>query len=154
MPPTIPNHLDLVRAARARFAALSGPERAHRIVNAVAWELREDGAGLLFKSAGTQFADRALDIVMFKDGPTFDVLGDAEGKAEPTWARTKPTGMGDPHKWRAPVDPGAVDPGAVDPVPVVGTNTNVNVTATNPDLVAEIKAIRSSLDALIAKLEG
>lgn len=153
MPPTIPNHLDVVKAARARFAALSGPERAHRIVNAVAWELREDGAGLLFKSAGTRFADRALDIIIFKDGPTFDVLGDAEGKAEPAWARTQPTGMGDPARWRAPVDPDPVDPDAV-----VDTNTNTNttnnVTATSPDLVAEIKAIRSSLDALIAKLEA
>ena len=114
MPPTIPNHLDVVKAARARFAALSGPERAHRIVNAVAWELREEGAGLLFKSGGTRFADRALDIIIFKDGPTFDILRDAEGKAEPAWARTQPTGMGDTSRWRAPVDPGPVGP--TDPV--------------------------------------
>src|SRR5687768_5454832 len=102
---TIPNHLDVVKAARARYAHLSGPERAHRVVNAVAWALREEGAGLFLKTSGTQFAERSLDVIIFKEGPTFDVLRDAEGEAEPAWGRTRPTGMGDPAKWRAPVNP-------------------------------------------------
>ena len=105
---TIPNHLDVVKAARARYDSLTGPERAHRIVNAVAWELRDEGAGLFLKTGGARFADRSIDVIIFKGGETFDVLRDAEGKAEPAWGRTKPTGMGDNKKWRAPVDPGAV----------------------------------------------
>jgi hypothetical protein len=141
---TIPNHIDVVKAARARYEALEGPERAHRIVNAVAWELREEGAGLFLKTGGTQFADRSLDVIIFKTGETFDVLKDAEGKAEPAWSRTKPTGMGDPQKWRAPVDPGPVSDGTS--VPPEPSDQTLDVTA-------EIKAIRSALDALIAKLE-
>ena len=80
---TIPNHLDVVKAARARYDSLTGPERAHRIVNAVAWKLRDEGAGLFLKTGGTRFADRSLDVIIFKGGETFDVLRDAEGKAEP-----------------------------------------------------------------------
>jgi hypothetical protein len=142
---TIPNHLDVVKAARARYETLAGPERAHRIVNAVAWALRAEGAGLFLKTGGTRFADRSLDVIIFRSGETFDVLKDAEGKAEPAWSRTKPTGMGDPQKWRAPVDPGPVSDGP-----------SADVQPSNPalDVIAEMKAIRSALDALIARLEA
>jgi hypothetical protein len=142
---TIPNHLDVVKAARSRYEALAGPERAHRIVNAVAWELRDEGAGLFLKTAGTRFEDRSLDVIIFKGGETFDVLVDAEGKAEPAWARTKPTGMGDPQKWRPAIDPGPV-PG--------GTSTVGNPSDQRVDVLGEMKAIRSALDALIARLEA
>jgi hypothetical protein len=141
---TIPNHIDVVKAARARYAALAGPERAHRIVNAVAWELRDEGAGLFLKTGGTRFADRSIDVIIFKGGETFDVLKDAEGKAEPSWSRTRPTGMGDPKKWRAAVDPGPVPDGAS--APPEPSNPALDVTA-------ELKAIRGALDALIARLE-
>jgi hypothetical protein len=143
---TIPNHLDVVKAARARYEALAGPERAHRIVNAVAWELRDEGAGLFLKTGGTRFADRSLDVIIFKGGETFDVLRDAEGKAEPAWSRTKPTGMGNPEKWRAAVDPGPVSGGT--------SGEPSNGPSDQPlDVAAEIKAIRAALDALIARLE-
>jgi hypothetical protein len=141
---TIPNHIDVVKAARARYAALAGPERAHRIVNAVAWELRDEGAGLFLKTGGTRFADRSIDVIIFKGGETFDVLKDAEGKAEPSWSRTRPTGMGDPKKWRAAVDPGPVADAAS--APLEPSNPALDVTA-------ELKAIRGALDALIARLE-
>ena len=141
---TIPNHIDVVKQPRARYEALRGPERAHRIVNAVAWALREEGAGLFLKTGGTRFADRSLDVIIFKSGETFDVLKDAEGKAEPAWLRTRPTGMGDPQKWRAPVDPGPVPDGNSVPLEPSGQAL---------DVAAEIKAIRNALDALIARLE-
>jgi hypothetical protein len=143
--PTIPNHIDIVKAARARYEELQGPERAHRIVNAVAWELRDEGAGLFLKTGGTRFADRSLDIIIFQTGETFDVLKDAEGKAEPAWSRTRPTGMGDPQKWRAPVDPGPVSD---------GTSVSPEPSGESLDVIAEIKTIRRALDALIAKLEA
>jgi hypothetical protein len=148
----IPNHLNVVKAARARYANKSGPERAHLVVNAVAWQLRDEGAGLFFKPGGTQFKQRSLDVIIFKEGQTFDILRDAEGKAEPTWSRTEPTGMGDPEKWRAPVDPDELDhrpPQAGSspkpPIEVADAGSAVN-------LVAELKAIRNSIDGLIAKL--
>lgn len=106
----IPNHLDVVTRARDYFAHLPpGPERAYRIVNRVAWELRADKVGLFHKTGGTRFHDRSLDVLMVDvalEGangriPTFDVLRDAEGKAEPAWSRTRPTGFGDRSKWRA-----------------------------------------------------
>ena len=166
---TIPTHLDVVKAARARYDSLTGPERAHRIVNAVAWELRDEGAGLFLKTGGARFADRSIDVIIFKGGETFDVLRDAEGKAEPAWGRTKPTGMGDNKKWRAPVDPGAVsaeEPATDGGSASDGTSTADGASATeggSPDaqrfdlaqeLLAEMKAIRSALDALIARLES
>ena len=90
------------------------------------------------------FADRSIDVIIFKSGETFDVLKDAEGKAEPAWSRTRPTGMGDPGKWRAAVDPGPVSDGPS--APLEPSNPALDVTA-------EIKAIRGALDALIARLE-
>jgi hypothetical protein len=145
MPP-IPNHLDVVKTARARYADLAGPKRAHHVVNAVAWTLRHEGAGLLFKRSGSQFNDRSLDVIIFSEGETFDVLRDAEGRAEPSWSRTQPTGMGDPQNWRAATDPAVLD--ADLDLPDTDGDDHPSV-----DVVAELKAIRNSLDALIGRLE-
>ena len=151
---TIPNHIDVVKAARARYATLSGPERAHRIVNAVAWNLRDEGAGLFLKTGGTQFKQRSLDIIMFKEGQTFDVLRDAEGDAEPTWSRTKPSGKGDPDNWRAAVDPAVLDgtPAPKPPDAQTAPPTNQQAPKAAVNVVAELTAIRSALDGLIARL--
>jgi hypothetical protein len=159
MPTTIPNHLDVVKAARARYAAFAGPERAHLVVNAVAWELRDEGAGLFLKTGGTQFKQRSLDVIIYKEGETFDVLRDAEGKAEPQWSRTTPTGMGDPKNWRAAVDPATLASSSQAKPPLESSPASPPTQGASPtegapsvNVVAELKAIRSSLDALIAKL--
>jgi hypothetical protein len=104
--------LEVVQRARAKYAYLpAGPERAHRIVNEVGWELRNDGAGLLYKPAGTNYNERSLDVIIYKPGgETYDILIDAEGAAKPAWGRTKPTGFGDVSKWRAAVPPIGVEP--------------------------------------------
>jgi len=143
MPP-IPDHLDVVKTARTRYDTLSGPRRAHHIVNAVAWALRNEGAGLFFKRSGSQFNERSLDVVIYRGGETFDILRDAEGRAEPSWSRTEPSGMGDPENWRAPVDPSVLD-GTPDSHPEGGAPPAV-------DIVAELTAIRNAIDALIARL--
>lgn len=113
----IPDHKSVVVAARAKYAHLSGPERAYHIVNQVAWDLRAEGAGSYFKNSGTHFSGpygpRSIDILIYKNRPgdpagkgaTFDILGDAEDKAVPQWVRTTPTGYGDVGVWRAPVTP-------------------------------------------------
>jgi hypothetical protein len=108
----IPNSKSVVERARTKYDHLSGPERAFRVVNQVAWDLRDLGAGLFFKPGGSQHNERSLDVIIFQpNGETFDVLGDAEGEARPQWGRTTPTGFGDVTRWRAPENP---DPDLVD----------------------------------------
>jgi hypothetical protein len=144
MPP-ISDHLDVVKSARARYDLLTGPRRAHHVVNAVAWALRDQGAGLFFKRSGSQFNERSLDVIIYREGQTSDILRDAEGRAEPSWSRTEPTGMGNPQNWRAPVNPSELDAGIESP--------SGGGTESVADIVAELKTIRSALNALIARLE-
>jgi hypothetical protein len=130
---SIPNLKYLVVEARARYAHLKGPERAYRIVNAVCWEASKREhlrAGLFFKPGGTNFAERSLDVVIIAPGgETFDILGDAEGKAEARWAPTEPTGHGDLGKWRPPVDPALLEP----PPPVVPPVVHPPTLPTEPE---------------------
>jgi hypothetical protein len=82
-----------------------GEERGWRIINATCWEHRAEGCGLFRKTSGTNYAGFSIDILIFKkDGKfySFDVLEDAEGRAEPQWGRTSPTGFAPPEKWAAP----------------------------------------------------
>lgn len=107
---SIPNHLDVVQAARTYYAAYAGPQRAYLIVNKVAWDLRAEGAGMFFKDSGTAYLQRSLDIVIYKPaGETFDILGSAETDAVPQWNRTAPTGFGDVARWRQAVDPATIE---------------------------------------------
>jgi hypothetical protein len=100
----IPNHRDVVERWRAVFDALAGDERAYQIVNAVAYELANEGCGVYAKPNGPHGVSQ--DVVIFKpNAETFDILGDAEGEARPQWSRTAPTGFGDLSRWRAAVRP-------------------------------------------------
>lgn len=108
---TIPNHIDIVQRARSKYGESIGKERAYRIVNQVAWDLRNEGAGTFYKPSGDNYNERSLDIIIYKpNGETFDILGDAEKEANPQWARTKPSGFGDLSKWRVATDPGNQEP--------------------------------------------
>jgi hypothetical protein len=154
---SIPNLKYLVTEARAKYAHLSGEERAYRIVNQVAWDARQREnlrAGLLYKPSGTNYAERSLDVVIIAPGwETFDILGDAEGEAEPRWAPTRPTGHGDPAKWRAPVDPKLLEP----PPPVVPPVTHPPTVPTEPENSQILSNILSALDGLgkrVAALEA
>jgi hypothetical protein len=130
---SIPNLKYLVVEARAKYAHLSGEERAYRVVNQVAWDARQREnlrAGLFYKPSGTNFAERSIDVVMIlPGGETFDVLGDAENDAVPQWRPTEPTGKGDVQKWRAPVDPKLLEP----PPPVVPPVTHPPTVPTEPE---------------------
>jgi hypothetical protein len=138
---SIPNHLDVVKEARERYADKSGPERAGLICNYVAWTLREEGAGTFYKPSGGNWNQRSMDAIIFKpNGETFDILGDAEGDANPQWVRTKPSGFGDPAKWRAATDPDGL---TAPPPPPPPSDDSVKET---------LIAIRDRLDALLAKL--
>lgn len=106
----IPNHKNVVTAARAKYDKLPpGRLRAYCIVNETVYVLRGEGAGLFFKTGDSSFADRSSDIIIYKpNAETFDILGDAENKAVPAWGRTTPTGFGPIAKWRAPLDPATI----------------------------------------------
>jgi hypothetical protein len=113
----ISNQIDVVKKYRRLYNNYKGEQRAYLIINATAWELRGGGAGLFFKDAGTRYADRSVDVIMFKpENYTYDVLRDAPNKCEPAWSRTRPTGQGDPRKWRAPIDPATLPPPLTEPV--------------------------------------
>lgn len=100
---TLPNQLAVVEAARVTYDAYTGIERAGRITNHVAWELRNQGVGLVFKNFGNQYRDRSIDVIMVSPGgDAYDILGDAEGDANPQWSNIAPI---DIDRWRAPVDP-------------------------------------------------
>jgi len=145
-PMSIPNHLDVVQAARNKFADLSGPQRANAIVNEVAYQLRAEGAGTFYKPSGSNYNERSLDIIIFKpDGETFDVLGNAEGDARPQWSRSEPTGFGDVTNWREGVPVQVVEPPPPPPPPPPPVDPGVNVKA-------ELTAIRDRINALLARL--
>jgi hypothetical protein len=141
---SIPNHLDVVKEARARYADKSGPERAGLICNCVAWKLRNEGAGTFYKPSGDNWNQRSMDVIIYKpNGETFDILSDAEGDANPQWARTKPSGVGDPAKWRAATDPSGLTAPPTPPPPPPPDDDSVR---------EALIAIRDRLDALLAKL--
>lgn len=106
----IANQIDVVIAARATYDALGpGVERAGRITNQVAWDLRNQGVGVVRKTSGTNWMGWSIDVIMVSPGgATYDILRDAEGDAEPQWSRTSPTGFGDIDDWQAPVDPSSI----------------------------------------------
>jgi hypothetical protein len=155
---SIPDLEYLVKVAREKYDALSGPERAYRVINQVCWDAKLQlglDAGLFYKPRGAHFAQRSLDVVIFRpNGETFDALKDAEGKAEATWGRTKPTGIGDVTKWRAPVNPVLLNlPPAEDGPVVVIPDPPVVAKPDTPDVPAPDNAqILSDVLSALAKL--
>ena len=101
----IGNHLPVVEAVKTSLQGqdLSGPCGAFKITHRVAWQLRDEGAGLLFKPTGNQCEQRSTDIVMYVNGRIFDVLIDGGGSNTPAWNEGVPV---DPALWRAATDPG------------------------------------------------
>jgi hypothetical protein len=99
----------------SRGVNLSGPCGAFEITKRVAWQLRAEGAGLLSKPAGNNCEGYATDYIVFRNGPSFDILGDGGGANNPQWAQDD-----DPSllaRWR---DPLPVDePAPIAEVPVV-----------------------------------
>jgi hypothetical protein len=145
-----PNYKGVVVAARAKYAAMSGPERAYCVVNQTAWDLKGEGGGLFFKPSGNNVKQRSIDIVMFYPGAqTYDVLADAEGKAIPRWEPTKPTGRGDPAKWRAATDPDMTE-GCVTG-PVVAPPIQPPPDTCPPDQSVQVAALQQQVAALTAE---
>jgi hypothetical protein len=102
-----------------RGVNLSGPDGAFEITRRVAWELRDQGAGLLSKTSGNNSHGFAVDIVCFRDGTYADCLVKAGDANQPAW-QINP-GVIDVSRWTAPSDPGDEDvkpqPPQPDPAP-------------------------------------
>lgn len=131
---------DVVNDLRARGVDISGPCGALAIVKRVAWRLRGEGAGLLFKNTGNNCEERAVDIIVYADGHGFDVL----------------VGSGDPNGNGADWSPVAIDSGAsrwrgVAVDPDAGATTTPT-TPTNPQPVQTF-TLQPALDR-IAAAEG
>lgn len=135
---------DVVNDLRARGVDISGPCGALAIVKRVAWRLRAEGAGLLFKNTGNNCEERAVDIIVYPDGHGFDVLtggGDANGNG-PDWSPV-PIDSG-ASRWRGvAVDP---DGGLIPQPPPIATPPPVVIPPPPPpaqilDLSAVLTAI-------------
>lgn len=130
---------DVVNDLRARGVDIGGPCGALAIVKRVAWRLRAEGAGLLFKNTGNNCEERAVDIVVYPDGHGFDVL----------------TGSGDPNGNGADWSTVAIDSGAsrwrgvaVDPDAGVVTTPPTNPTP--PSVPVQTLNLQPALDGIAA----
>jgi hypothetical protein len=87
--PEIPDQTPIVTAVRARYPTPLGDQHPACLI-AIAQAIGH-GAGLLRKDAGTHVVlpngtRVAQDIICFRDGAHYDVLGDAENAAAPGWS--------------------------------------------------------------------
>lgn len=112
-----------VARERAKYPASTlAPEQLAQLLNAVAWDARADGWGLLAKPSGNHCprADVfvACDILMHQPtGRIFDVLADAEGSARPTWGEAGGS-PAEASRWIAPIAPaGGSEPPPPPPPP-------------------------------------
>lgn len=143
-----------LQAERAKYGASMTSAEVGQMLNAVAWRNRASGWGLLKKGSGNSCPMRdvyvSCDILIH--APTlqhFDVLIDAEGRAEPTWNLVGPCILGpssgcEMSRYLAPFDPGGSSP-VPNPGPIVPSP------GTPPTL--DLSAVISRLDALYDQAE-
>lgn len=156
--------IEIVRQAKKRLEDLgenlTGPCGALRITNLVAWELRSSGAGLLYKPAGNNCLERAVDIIAYTDGKIRDILGDGGGANTPQW----PEGdleVVDGARWRAPLDPNLPDPTPTPipapeplPAPQDGTPYPTPTRAEFEALKVRNTVLEANLEVLRVRLEA
>lgn len=121
---TIPNHLDIVTKIindlKQQGVNLNGPCGAFQITDRVAWELRSEGAGILSKPTGNNCQGFSTDIVVYKNGLHFDVVGAGGCQNNPLW---NSAGLVDPNRWREPINPANLAPVPPDTPPDCGPAT-------------------------------
>lgn len=137
---------DLQRERAKHGPSMTSAEVA-QMLNVVAWAHRTEGWGLLRKGSGNSCPLAgtfvSCDILIYSRGATehFDVLIDAEGRAEPTWQSDGPCVPGpssgcDMARFFAPVDPGNGPP---DPPPAGTLQAQIDA------LVAQLAALRAQV---------
>jgi hypothetical protein len=70
---------------RARGISMAGPCGAFEITRRVAWAFRNRGAGTERKPGGTNCQGQSIDIIIFTDGQTVDMVGSAGSQNNPSW---------------------------------------------------------------------
>lgn len=148
---SIPNHVEVVAAQKEIYKNLPlGPERSWKITNGTAWALRDIGAGIYHKSGGENYNGYSVDIVVFKSGELYDVLGKSETEDNPQWMQV----VGDVTNWRAPIDPATLDPIPHSDVPHSDTPIpHSDVPAPSPTIEAKISQIADDVHTIRLLLE-
>jgi hypothetical protein len=146
------NGLKAVKKWREFYDRLpEGDERAFLVTNGAAWDMRDQGAGLLDKRSGNNYRGYSTDCVIFRSGYMVDVLSDGEGAARPQWSFSGPhgaSGTADASNWRSPIDPSTL-PGWQTQTP---TPSPPDLPPGPVDLKASLIAIRGAIDDLLARL--
>lgn len=142
-----------LQAERARYGATMTSREVAGMLNAVAWKHRAEGWGLLRKGEGNSCPLNgtfiSCDILIH--APTiqhFDVLIDAEGRAEPTWNLVGPCVLGpasgcEMSRYLAPIDPGG-------PAPTPTTGGGATTPVQTP---VDLTQVYGRLDGLAAQVE-
>ena len=64
---------------------MAGPCGAFEITRRVAWAFRNRGAGTERKPGGANCQGQSIDIIIFTDGQTVDMVGGAGVENNPSW---------------------------------------------------------------------
>ena len=107
---------------QARGINTNGDCGAFEITKRVAWHFRDRGAGLERKTGGRRCEDSSIDIVLFKDGTSVDILIGAGVDNGPAW-QTHPPYEGWQSYWVAPYNPDGGDAGAGLSLPPIAPQT-------------------------------
>lgn len=94
----------VVADLQARGISILGDCGAFEVTKRVAWHFRDRGAGLERKTAGRRCEDASIDIVLFSDGTSVDILVGAGIDNGPAW-QTHPPYDGWQAFWVAPYNP-------------------------------------------------
>lgn len=162
--------VELVATVKADLAArgvhLSGPCGAFEITKRVAWQLRDQGVGLLAKPSGNHCDGYSVDYLVRSDLSGIDILSDAGESNGPAWQPSEPPGTF-AGRWRAPFDPDPpplntaepvatapyTPPPVAEPAPVPASPAPVSPSQQNILLRALLRAL-SWFFGLIFCLEG
>lgn len=145
--------LPTVQRVRATYGARMTEAEVGAMLNQIAWEHRADGWGLLRKTGGTrcpvpQGGEASCDILIHAPSVRhFDVLGDVDGAATPTWRDVGPCVLGpssgcEMARFLAPVPPSGQPVPEPQPVPVPQPDPNI------PRLFEQIAALTRTVEAL------
>lgn len=94
----------VVADLQARGISILGDCGAFEVTKRVAWHFRDRGAGLERKTGGRRCEDASIDILLFNDGTSVDILVGAGIDNGPAW-QTHPPYDGWQAFWVAPYNP-------------------------------------------------
>ena len=138
--------LDDVRAERAKYGALMTPAQVAQMLNAVVWNHRSEGWGLLRKGSGNScpLGQTFVSCDILIHAPSiqhFDVLRDAENTALPQWSNVGPCVLSDSSGCEMSRFLSPVDPGQFVPVILTGGNVPTANQPTAPPVVVQTQQV-------------